>query len=391
MKGDHGMNSTPRAQHYALSLLRCYPRAWRERYEEEAIAVLEERPATLRTLFDLLLGMLDAYLHTHLFTERKFVIMQQARNSQLNVFSIFVLCIPLLLLYIVFGPRILPNWDLKSPIQTIFILPNTALVLQIVLSAIFCAVVASLIGGTAFIRGTLRQTFAGRQKQDLRPLRWNLYSFLFLALAVFLSPVFLLRGGSYAGLVFFAVEILLFAFFSLQFISNLLRLRQGIRAKTLSWRFMQPTLLPGLMSTLALVITFLMVTQQFFILLAVHLHLNTQIVFDGLLALAGILLACTIISGIIYLRQKIQNVTFASHFLSRTLIPAILTTLAMLVILGVLLYHTWIVDTNVNALGWTRLSVPLLNIILFCFILATLTSCISCWRAFSAQRMLTLA
>jgi hypothetical protein len=56
-----------------------------------------------------------------------------------------------------------------------------------------------------------------------------------------------------------------------------------------------------------------------------------------------------------------------------------------------MLYHTWIIDTHVNALGWTLLSVPFLNITCCCFALATLVACVSCWRAFSAQRFLTAA
>lgn len=44
-------------------LLRLYPRAWRERYGDELVALLEEHPATLVDLFDLIRGALDARLH----------------------------------------------------------------------------------------------------------------------------------------------------------------------------------------------------------------------------------------------------------------------------------------------------------------------------------------
>ncbi len=388
------MKTTPRAHIYALSLLRCYPRAWRARYEEEAIAVLEERPATLRTLFDLLLGMLDAYLHAHLFTERKFVIMQQARNSQLNIFSAFALCTPLLVLYILLGPRALPGWDLKSPVDGSSILPHTVLVLQLVLASVFCALVASLIGAGAFIKSTLKEVFAGKQKQALRAFRWNLLSFLPLALALCLCAGSLLLRSSYAGLFFSAASLLLLAFLLFQFISNLLRLRQGMREKTLSWRFMQPTLLPGLLAMLVLVLTYLVITQQFFFLLMPlgnYLSINPSIFFDVLLALAASILASLIIGGVVYLKRKLQRTTFAPDFLRRTLFSAMLTTLAMIVMLAVMLYHTWVVDTSVNALGWTLRSVPLLNIISCCVAIATVASCMSCWRAFSAQRALAPA
>ena len=46
----------------ATWLLRLYPRAWRERYESEVAAVLEQHRVTLKTSVDLLLSALDAQL-----------------------------------------------------------------------------------------------------------------------------------------------------------------------------------------------------------------------------------------------------------------------------------------------------------------------------------------
>jgi hypothetical protein len=42
-------------------LLRLYPPAWRARYEEELLALLEDTPLTARAAIDLLLGALDAH------------------------------------------------------------------------------------------------------------------------------------------------------------------------------------------------------------------------------------------------------------------------------------------------------------------------------------------
>jgi len=44
-------------------LLRLYPGAWRDRYGDELVALLEEHPATALELFDLMRGALDAHLH----------------------------------------------------------------------------------------------------------------------------------------------------------------------------------------------------------------------------------------------------------------------------------------------------------------------------------------
>jgi hypothetical protein len=44
-------------------LVQLYPRPWRDRYEEEFLALLEERPPTARDMLDTILGALDAHLH----------------------------------------------------------------------------------------------------------------------------------------------------------------------------------------------------------------------------------------------------------------------------------------------------------------------------------------
>ena len=44
-------------------ILRLYPSAWRERYQEEMESILEERPSGPFEMADLLLGALDAHLH----------------------------------------------------------------------------------------------------------------------------------------------------------------------------------------------------------------------------------------------------------------------------------------------------------------------------------------
>lgn len=45
-------------------LIRCYPASWRERYEDEFLAVLEERPLGPYDIADILLGALDARLRS---------------------------------------------------------------------------------------------------------------------------------------------------------------------------------------------------------------------------------------------------------------------------------------------------------------------------------------
>jgi len=44
------------------NLLRLYPRAWRERYGEEFLALLDDRPLSLKHVFDVVAGAADARL-----------------------------------------------------------------------------------------------------------------------------------------------------------------------------------------------------------------------------------------------------------------------------------------------------------------------------------------
>jgi len=51
-------------------ILKFYPRSWRTRYEAEVLALLEEHHITFLTVFDLLLGALDARLDPYYRSER---------------------------------------------------------------------------------------------------------------------------------------------------------------------------------------------------------------------------------------------------------------------------------------------------------------------------------
>ncbi|HEY0755485.1 MAG TPA: hypothetical protein VGD98_16125 [Ktedonobacteraceae bacterium] len=53
--------------------------------------MLEERAATPRTLLDLSLGMIDAYIHGTALTEKEFSMQQRLRDSQVTIFAAFFL------------------------------------------------------------------------------------------------------------------------------------------------------------------------------------------------------------------------------------------------------------------------------------------------------------
>jgi len=81
-----------------LWLVKLYPRAWRERYEIEMVALLEEHNITFFTLIDLLFGALDARLDPHYRAQRTFLSGERmsririANSAIFWVFPLFWLC-----------------------------------------------------------------------------------------------------------------------------------------------------------------------------------------------------------------------------------------------------------------------------------------------------------
>ena len=76
--------------------MRLYPHSWRERYEEECLAMLEQRPISLLDGIDLFFGVLDAHLHPELGTagmslcERMMQMVSTLRRSLLTIFCAYV-------------------------------------------------------------------------------------------------------------------------------------------------------------------------------------------------------------------------------------------------------------------------------------------------------------
>ena len=70
---------------FARRLLRFYPREWRERYEEEFVAMLEQRPVSIADLIDIVLGALDAHARPQIFLDGRMLIVIKLRRSVLAV------------------------------------------------------------------------------------------------------------------------------------------------------------------------------------------------------------------------------------------------------------------------------------------------------------------
>lgn len=79
---------------HVIWILHLYPGAWRKRYEEEMVALLEQHTVTLATCFDLLLGALDARLDPTYRTEKALFLFkdeQMIATTFLCAYGIFLL------------------------------------------------------------------------------------------------------------------------------------------------------------------------------------------------------------------------------------------------------------------------------------------------------------
>jgi hypothetical protein len=82
-----------KAEKYMLCL---YPRLWRQRYEEEVLAMLEDRPCSFFDHIDLFFGALDAHLHPqpgtmgHSLFERMKQMLSLLRRSLMLIFCSYV-------------------------------------------------------------------------------------------------------------------------------------------------------------------------------------------------------------------------------------------------------------------------------------------------------------
>lgn len=73
-------------------MLRLYPPAWRERYEAEMIALLEQHEITFWTVVDLLIGALDARLDPHYRYTRQLLPWRRLQTSWKMLASALVTC-----------------------------------------------------------------------------------------------------------------------------------------------------------------------------------------------------------------------------------------------------------------------------------------------------------
>lgn len=175
------------------ALLRLYPRTWRERYEEEFLAMLEQRPISFLDGIDLFFGALDAQLHPHLGTtgmslyERIVHMFATLRRSLLTIFCAYV-------------GFILAGWafqkmteydDFKEAAQTHSIV---GLSFNLVVIGAVAALLAVLAGGLPIAVAVVRSALVQKRRGPLLLLATPI-----LAFAIFLGTMFLLEAFHHPG------------------------------------------------------------------------------------------------------------------------------------------------------------------------------------------------
>ncbi|MCL6442166.1 MAG: hypothetical protein K6T83_01660 [Alicyclobacillus sp.] len=158
-------------------LLRLYPRAWRERYEQEMLALLEEHKITPATVLDLLIGALDAHLNYNGVTEGVTYMVNRLRSGVVMIFCAFML----------FGVGWSMLQRLTDPLNKFNAVATFHPEFRVLFDADFIAgclaFLAFLVGGLPVFFISLRRAIKHKQKNVLIPFGVALSCLLISVLA----------------------------------------------------------------------------------------------------------------------------------------------------------------------------------------------------------------
>ncbi len=172
-------------QHY---LVRFYPHTWRERYEDELLAMLEQRSLSFTDGVNLLFGALDAQLHPHLGTtgmslyERIIHMFATLRRSLLTIFCAYIG-------FILAGWAFQKMTEYDDFVEAARTHSVVGLSFNLVVIGAVVALLAVLAGGLPIAVAVIRSALAQKRRGPLLLLAVPV-----LAFAVFLGTTFLLEA-----------------------------------------------------------------------------------------------------------------------------------------------------------------------------------------------------
>ncbi|MCL6631956.1 MAG: hypothetical protein K6T63_04915 [Alicyclobacillus herbarius] len=180
-------------------LIRLYPSRWRERYEEEMLAVLEEHTVTTATVLDLLMGALDAHLNYDGFPEGVTYMVNRLRSSIIAIFCAFML----------YGV----GWSLlqriNDPVATFHSASELHPELTVLHQAIFIvgsvAFLAFLMGGVPLFFIAVKRAFTARKPDVLMPFWMSVACLILFVLATAALAMWHPQTHTYAVLMAYLI------------------------------------------------------------------------------------------------------------------------------------------------------------------------------------------
>jgi hypothetical protein len=179
-------------------LVKLYPRDWRERYEREMLALLEQHPATAHTWIDLMLGALDARLHAPHRAGKMFPMLNRQRKMTLTVFQAWVA-------YVLAGLVFYGTLDDNPLTQLARTTPELQWPVYVVQAGAALSLLAMLSGALPIGYGVLRGSLAARRR-DVLFLMLGVPLLCLVALFVYAAAMFSVHAsGLWPGVVMFRI------------------------------------------------------------------------------------------------------------------------------------------------------------------------------------------
>jgi hypothetical protein len=179
-------------------LVKLYPRSWRERYEEEMLALLEQHRSTPLTFIDLALGALDARLQSPLDAGRFLPMVNRQRKMTLAVFQAWVA-------YVVAGLVFYGALDDNPLTQMARTSPGLQWSVYVVQAGAALSLLAMLAGALPIGFAVLRQSLAAKRR-DVLFLMFGVPLLCLGVLMIYAAAMFVLSvNGLWPGVVMFRI------------------------------------------------------------------------------------------------------------------------------------------------------------------------------------------
>lgn len=188
----------------ALLLIRLYPRAWRERYQEEMEEVLKQHSVRFVTLFDIMIGALDVHMHADLQPERIYSMAHKLRVSAIAVFCAFLLfALAYIALQQIVDPRALFNAVASSH-------PDLQVSFSTIVVSAEIAFLAVVVGGLVILCVALAKAIQAGRRDVLARFGSAILLVILFVVASLIFQGFLNGNAGFSGiyiLIFLAVLI----------------------------------------------------------------------------------------------------------------------------------------------------------------------------------------